>query len=716
MESLDKQIENLSIEGTYRTFKSWMIHYLNITMLIKTVFMIAMNLDDQVVVGQTFIPLFMNTAIILVILHFEKHISKQSVLTLFTEIINIVMYVTGLVYMPDHKEIFIITSSVNTLCLGINQLQIRYAILQMSKLIIVWYAGPIMLGMKSLPYLPSPYFVTIYSLTVLTLVLIEKRKLLEKHVTTSIEIDKMRNNLNNIIQAIPESVAILSTDNNITLYNAAFQDIFLDSASREIHDIVENFVYLENEKVYVSPSYYLYNDIIHYLHSPVQYPVTFGTTLYNERTLEWRGSKIDWQGSIAVILTIRDVSSIIECARAKSEAQRKTTLLRTVSHEIRTPTNAIISLSEELLHKQEMLPSEMISNIRIINISSKLLHNLLNDLLDFSRMVADCFSIDKIEFEIRPFLDETFDLFALQCGIKKLDYKLNIDPNIPQTIKTDPNRLRQIIINLISNSLKFTLKGRIELSAYYKRSNRLLIKVIDTGLGIPPEKLQSIFTAFNKTHDLMLNPQGCGLGLYISNMFAKALGGSSIHVESKFNKGSIFSFEIDTSDQLSTQTFNSSEDLSDFTILTERDNIQVPKALSANSSFRYVNSKVLVVDDDYFNRLVLKSLLKDSYVLIEEAQSGYEALDMIKAADHSAVKIKLVILDFNMPGLSGPETYIEMKKLHQEYSISILPRVVIYSGDNSEECIDYCRRLGIDDFLVKPASRASILNLIQRYL
>lgn len=106
MDSLDKQIANLSIEGTYKTFKSWMIHYLNITMLIKTVFMIVMKLDDQVVVGQTFIPLFMNSGIILVNLHLEKHISKQSVLTLFTEIINIVMYVTGLVYMPDHKEIF----------------------------------------------------------------------------------------------------------------------------------------------------------------------------------------------------------------------------------------------------------------------------------------------------------------------------------------------------------------------------------------------------------------------------------------------------------------------------------------------------------------------------------------------------------------------------------------------------------------------------------
>ena len=93
-----------------------MIHYLNITMLIKTVFMIGMKLDDQVVVGQTFIPRFINKCIILVILHLEKHISKQSVLSLFTEIINIVIYITGLVYMPDHKEIFIITSSVNTFC------------------------------------------------------------------------------------------------------------------------------------------------------------------------------------------------------------------------------------------------------------------------------------------------------------------------------------------------------------------------------------------------------------------------------------------------------------------------------------------------------------------------------------------------------------------------------------------------------------------------
>jgi hypothetical protein len=110
-----------------------MIHYLNITILIKTVSMIAMKLDDQVVVGQTFIPQIMNTGIILVILHLEKHISKQSVLTLLTEIIIIVMYVTGLVYMPDHKEIFIITWSLNTLCLGINQMQIR--------LVIIWYSG-----------------------------------------------------------------------------------------------------------------------------------------------------------------------------------------------------------------------------------------------------------------------------------------------------------------------------------------------------------------------------------------------------------------------------------------------------------------------------------------------------------------------------------------------------------------------------------------------
>ena len=716
MDSFDKILFELSTDGTYKSFKQWTIGYLNITLLIKTVYMLAVRLDDQNIVFQTFIPLFINTVFILVMLFLENKVSKQTALTLLTESINIAMYFLGLFIMPDHKEIFIISSSVTTFSLEMNHPHIIYAYLHLSKLIIIWYAGPILLGQKSIPNLPSPYFVVMYSSAVLTLVLIEKRDLLRKHVAASTEIENMKSNLNNIIQAMPESVIIISKDSNIILYNNAFHDIFLEYDEEDITAILKSLVYAENGKIYISPSYYLYLDILHYLHSQAQLPVIFGTILYHEKTLEWRASKIEWQNCSVAILTTRDISSILDCERAKAETQRKTTLLRTVSHEIRTPTNAIISLSDELLQKPGMLPSELMSNIKVINISSKLLHNLLNDLLDFSKMVADCLSIDKIEFEIRPFLEETYELFALQCSNKKLNYTLNLDPNLPRTVVTDPNRLRQIIINLISNSLKFTLRGSIKLNAFLRGTKKLYIEVVDTGLGIPADKLEEIFTAFNRTHDIMLNPQGCGLVLYISNILAKALGGSSIRVESDYKRGSTFSFEIDALNDPLSQTSSFYEEMIDYNILNERENITIPKALNIHSGFNSSHSRVLIVDDDYFNRLVLKTILKESSALFDEAQSGYEALEKIQLANNSSVKIKLVILDYNMPGISGLDTYQEILRLYEENVITDMPKVVVYSADNTEECIEECKQLGIDDFLVKPATKSSLVNLLDKYL
>ena len=714
LKTKEQKASEMYKNSIYNCFRSTIVYMTNTIFLIKMVLLAVINLEASTFLREITVPLITSTLLLILMICELSSCARSKLLFILSEAVTLGCFIYGQYLTPQERDIYIIQYVMVTFVLQMNDASKYTTFLLMLKVMFVWYFFPIIFCGKAIPTTTGPYATVIFVTVIVLKVHTHKKKLLYEFVYANIKVEKIKKQLLEVIQALPESVILLSFTNSIMFHNKASQEQFRHNSTQEIERKLANFKYKPGSRHYPGEESSLIEDAYHYLISDRNSSVTFGIIEYEGQIQEWRGSKCEWDGEMLVVLSTRDITGLIEFERAKDDANYKTTLLRTVSHEIRNPTNAIISISDEILNNLTTFNSEFAENVRIINISSKLLHNLINDLLDFSKMMAECLTINKIHFDLKRFLQDTSALFTLQCKSKNLDLRLFIDPLLPQYVESDPNRLRQIIINLISNALKFTIQGSIQLRASITLTSRLLIEVIDTGSGIPHEKLRDLFNAFNRTHDISLNPEGCGLGLYISNTFAKALGGSSIQVTSVLNEGSKFEFEVDIGMRRKLQLCE--ELAEDDTGNGEREIVDTPRNIGFHSSFNIEKPSVLVLDDDEFNRKVLGYFLKEKSIIYEQACSGSEALEVLKKYNSTEGNIKLVIMDCNMPNMTGMETSVFMQRLYERNEIINPPVVVAHTGDDTEDNRKVCREAGMKEMIIKPISKRAFNNILGKYI
>jgi signal transduction histidine kinase/CheY-like chemotaxis protein len=715
MEGLFCQGHDIYMESTYHTFRSFLVYLCRVFLSIKVLILSFSDINSISMLVEFIIP---NVTLIYFIgFLYLEHLgySKHKLLFVLTEMINWNCFMYGTIANTSYVEIYVLASVVVTCGVQIECCTKKGSWLVIFKLVFVWFFLPLLLGWKPLPANPTPYMSAIFVLTIMSHIYIRRKQLVNDYIKANEQIARIKLQFYNIIQALPESVIILSANKEVLLLNLACQELFEVHTVEEIKALLSTLEYSSNSRSYTGPGESFYQDILHYLSSENRQIITLGTVIHMGKSLEWRASKSEWDNSSVLILTTRDVSTLIAYERAKAEAQSKTAILRTVSHELRTPTNALISLSESILDAGDM-SRENLEKVKIMHISSKLLLCLISDLLDFSKLIADCLSINKCEFALQAYLEEVYSLFLIQCTKKGLEFKLYIDPLIPNTIHTDPNRLRQIIINLISNALKFTIQGTIELRAMITEQANLLIEVSDTGLGIPSEKLNNIFDSFNRTHDLKLNPEGCGLGLHISNILANILGGSSIQVQSRINEGSKFSFEVFTGLNQSICIEGTDEELHESIVGFERPSVTIPRALNTHDSFTYQTAEVIVIDDDEFSRMILKNFLRDAGIQFQEAVHAEDGIEKLIAASGRGWSFKVVIMDCNLPGINGPQAAREIMSLAEERKIMRAPAVVAFTSDDTDENREVCRNSGMCDYLTKPCTKHSLLNVVKKYI
>ncbi|WP_422641120.1 ATP-binding protein [Tolypothrix tenuis] len=381
---------------------------------------------------------------------------------------------------------------------------------------------------------------------------------------------------------------------------------------------------------------------------------------------------------------------------ATNSSQAKSEFLANMSHELRTPLNGILGYTQ-ILQRTESLTEKGYKGVEIIQQCGSHLLTLINDVLDLAKIEARKLELNPIDFYFPAFIDSVTEICRIRAEQKVIGFHVQLSADLPVGIRADDKRLRQVLINLLGNAIKFTEKGsvifKVEVKATQEEFQQLPIhkirfEVTDTGVGMNPEQLQKIFLPFEQVGEQKLQFEGTGLGLAITHKFITLMG-SQIEVKSELGQGSSFWFDLELPEA--------------------KDWAKASRAIRQGTVVGYEGKKrtILVVDDKWQNRSVVINLLEPIGFVVIEASNGKEALAQV-----SAYQPDLVITDLMMPVMNGFEFITQLRQFSQFEKTTVIASSASVFETDQYKSID----AGANAFLPKPIDAEMLLELLRKYL
>ncbi len=387
---------------------------------------------------------------------------------------------------------------------------------------------------------------------------------------------------------------------------------------------------------------------------------------------------------------------------ANSAKEAKSAFLNSMSHEIRTPMNSILGMNEMILREEDR--PEIREYAMVIQRSGRALLGIINDVLDFSKLQDKKMEIMPVRYDLSSLINDLVSVAAEQAKKKSLLFTVNVDKEIPRILDGDEYHIRQVMMNILSNAIKYTERGGITVSIGYEKVDtyNILLKcsVSDTGIGIKPENLEYIFQPFEHIEtSRKFSSDGSGLGLSIVREILMLMG-SELKVESVFQQGSKFSFDINQV-VIKWEPIGDYERAFSMATMTQNQNY--------SRSFQAPEAKVLVVDDADVNLLVFANLLKKTKIKIDTASSGLEMLQMVRMNHYN-----MIFLDHRMPGMDGIEAFHNLKKMTDglNYNTPVVALTANAVLGARQLYIDE----GFDDYISKPVDTIRLEQILLEYL
>ncbi len=390
--------------------------------------------------------------------------------------------------------------------------------------------------------------------------------------------------------------------------------------------------------------------------------------------------------------TLKDLASIAERELAiETTSRAKSEFLAHMSHELRTPLNAILGFTQ-LMSRDSLLNSSHLENLEIINRSGQHLLELINDILDISKIEAGKIQLQENSFSLDSLLDDLGVIFGLKAEYRGLTLRLNIEDEIPQYIEADEKKLRQVLINLLGNAIKFTESGRVILSVRVntvEKTPTLFFDVSDTGVGIAPSDIDGLFKAFSQATGSSKFQEGTGLGLTISRNFVELMGGY-MTVNSLVGTGTSFKFAIP------------------FKKVSEHEfQVVQPKRRVLGLAPNQPKYRILVVEDKLANRKLLSKLIESIGFEIREAVNGEEAIALCQSWSP-----QLIWMDMRMPVMDGNEATQRIRATKEGEDTVIIALTASVPSEQKGEVL----KAGCDDFVRKPFQEEEIFSKMAQYL